>query len=1291
MLTAELWLWIGLLLLVLAGIGAGIWQFLRRGGEVKGELRQAWELAKSNPKEALRLFDRLLKNPKLRRNKLLVAKTHLGRAVCCVRLKDFEGAYEAETAAREQSPLSPEDLGILCKSYHLAIDATAPPRGALESYARYQLLAKGARDETAARHWADVLRKSVLVPERASADVLNRAIARAEWIRAVGFTAPWLHKAIGLIHLRSDRFAEAETALLEAQRLDAADADVVVALARIARRNGDLPAARRHALRAYRLRPDADSAYAAATACMRTFDVPLTAEERVVPESKTPLDLAGRLLTDVTEQRPELAPAWQQLGRVRGLQNRHRDAVDALLRARALDPALAGIAAPLGRAALALDDRTLARDNLAIAQKETPNGADTLRLAGDLAFVEGKFAEALESYALLGTPKADDGELLFRVASCELEAGNPARVAPLLAKCDRLSPEARLVLGRSFGRLGDWPKSVETLDALPVEQRSPTYRYYLAAAWGATGRAADAEKQFRDLQSTPELKGRCRRQLGHLFALAGKHEAAKAWYESAADDNAFDLGRVALLRRDWPEARRLFGLAAKDPSRDGVGRLGTLLVGIEEGGGNVDELLNEPRLAPFAHERLGRKQFDNNRYLQSLEHLEKAVKGRRAVPSDLLGRLADSCLILGRFAEALPHLDELETRFPRSVEVRNNLAWCRYRLGQDYFRKGRWDQAREEWHRAGHFCRPTLPAQAREIARAEREAAYRTVVDILAAPDFRGELDHARNLSELACKNAADEARWWFVAGLAASFAGEQKEASERFARASDLDGERTGFALGLALSQLALDRTDEAMRSLEKTLRLAAANPQKTQPLLPVAARFALASCHTRHQRWAPAAEALAPLIDDPLIQGSNRISSKDVARIVVAYFGLAGDNARAAEVARKSLGQDAPLSNLILGLIRIEGGDYAGAADTLEAAHRQSPDLAVAEVLVSCLLATAARFALDGDLKAALTFVRRALAIAPTNALAGRLAGAIDSGQRLKNLDLKQLDAAVRDCETMVKDSSSSQLLRTLAVLYHRRALQSELSSSAQANWDRCVDFWRKRLLNENAFWTDFEQEYNAGKKPREQLKKDDLAKWRQDVRGQLAGDHARFVAAYLRDKNAAGLQRHLTLIWEWDPDFVPKPDFLQKELQNLDDKSADLLGGAVPKIKAEKARKAIGSIAAVYWCGKAREANNRAVGRSNQSQAAVDQIVNLAKAMPESLRSVVLPQVKSALDNAIAQGATAVKELKEARAILDKAKKLAADLPDVKQVDELIEKNLSGIEKGLESDRDTRRKLP
>ena len=44
---------------------------------------------------------------------------------------------------------------------------------------------------------------------------------------------------------------------------------------------------------------------------------------------------------------------------------------------------------------------------------------------------------------------------------------------------------------------------------------------------------------------------------------------------------------------------------------------------------------------------------------------------------------------------------DLSRRHPKSAAVRHNLAWCRYRLGQEHFRRGRWDQARADWNRAG--------------------------------------------------------------------------------------------------------------------------------------------------------------------------------------------------------------------------------------------------------------------------------------------------------------------------------------------------------------------------------------------------------------------------------------------------------------------------------------------------------------------------------------------------------------------------------------------------------------
>src|SRR5262249_52616581 len=153
-------------------------------------------------------------------------------------------------------------------------------------------------------------------------------------------------------------------------------------------------------------------------------------------------------------------------------------------------------------------------------------------------------------------------------------------------------------------------------------------------------------------------------------------------------------------------------------------------------------------------------------------------------------------LFLGRFSEALPHLVELTRRYPERPEARYNLALCRYQIGRDHFKNGRWDPARGEFSRCDHLLRPVAPSEADDIRRWEAEAAFRAGSAMLVAETAQDPERIARIFEE-GTKVSPDEARWWLGAALAAATNGQPAAAADRFAEAQRRAADRPGLAFG--------------------------------------------------------------------------------------------------------------------------------------------------------------------------------------------------------------------------------------------------------------------------------------------------------------------------------------------------------------------------------------------------------------------------------------------------------------------------------------------------------------
>jgi hypothetical protein len=283
------------------------------------------------------------------------------------------------------------------------------------------------------------------------------------------------------------------------------------------------------------------------------------------------------------------------------------------------------------------------------------------------------------------------------------------------------------------------------------------------------------------------------------------------------------------------------------------------------------------------------------------------------------------------------------------------------------------------------------------------------------------------------------------------------------------------------------------------------------------------------------------------------------------------------------------------------------------------------------------------------------------PDDADARRLSGALSFGARLRSLDVSELDDAIRRCEALERDGgASSQLTRTLAVLYHRRALQAEARGrAADADWRPCLDYWKKNVFRDDSFWEGYTEEYNLGKGKRDQAKAEDVQRWRQDLPGELARGHAAYVSACLKRSDAAAVKRHLRLTWDWAPDFKPPDNFPVGDLGRLDDRMLEALGDALDGSASPPLRQALGPIVGGFWNGRAVDKANRAVDLLNAAVATSNRSVNLVNTLGPLARSSATQGLRSA--RSLAEDARA--HVAEAKRCIDRARALAPELPAVK----------------------------
>ncbi|NOX55926.1 MAG: tetratricopeptide repeat protein, partial [Planctomycetes bacterium] len=972
-----------------------------------------------------------------------------------------------------------------------------------------------------------------------------------------------------------------------------------------------------------------------------------------------------------------------QRGVVEAALNRTAAAVESFQHAVRLAPGNVEALYLLARCLIRLGRPDEAERFLTKALQIDPGHLGAGQLSGDLAYDRKDFRLALERYRRLDYSEIADEKLIERVARCEMEAGAPSVAADLLGRRKRLSISGLLTLGRSLGRLGDWHMARRFLERLELSRATPEYRYYLGAACAADGQEQKAEKLLQALFDDADWGQRARTQLGHLRLRQGRYQEAEELYQSAGSDghvnsSCVDLGRVSLLKGDPVRAQKHFQRALDQTGSadettacaiEQSARFGLALAETQLGApSRLTELTGDPELSPYAYEALADKAYEERRYVEAVALYEKAIAHRSSVPTSILARIATGCLHLNRYRQALPHLVELARRRREDVALRHNLALCRYRIGRDHFRNGRWDGARLEWDRAARLLETLEAEQASSVRACEAEAFYRTAEKLVLSED-EDNWQRAGELFEQGAVDFPDDPRWHFGAGLAWARTGDFERSADCFSRANQRKAGNVGFLLGQALS---LQETGDGRHSRELlTPLLERPDTGPKDPLeqrLVVAARFAMIVSYVRDQDWRKAADALEPLLEHPLIRSSRRIGPVDIAQALVAYRALAGQRDRAREVADRYLKGQGAIGDLLIGLVQADSGDYEGAARTLGAVYARQKDPQICKVLVSCLLAAAAAKIREEELDDADRLVQQALRYNPTCHDAKRLATALSFGRQMGDLDLSQLDAAIARCREMVQSGGSAQAERTLAVLMHRRAFRmEEKRRTAEKAWSDCIAFWKDHILERASFWTQLAEEYNAGKSRREQVKPEDMQRWQKELPGEFASDHSVLARYYVENRDQEGVKRHLRLIWQWAPDYEPDTDFWAELFKMLDSRIANFLERLLGDMANGETREAVSTILGYYWTGQAAEHNAVAV----QGFESAIQLVERAQSLyGEAGVIAVRDQIKEKLLECL-------REARRARDLIGKARRLAPNESEISERYDTFRSNCSTIE--------------
>ncbi len=1149
-------------------------------------LKSAWSGIDANPRQARPTLEGIGKNSEAAVQKAEAKGKHpkpadlattiqawLGVQLCDILLGKWEDAAKAEKRWRKHGEPSPEDIVKLARTW-LQESPDPLPDSAVRAYGSYFALSETHQEPQLTEKLREYLEQQLSLPDNPSEDQTRQAIAWANLLYEQAPDVDWIQFQYGVSRFQDGDWELAAMVLTQAVKSSPRNPEWLTWQGRAEWRNGRRVIGRRALLEADKLAPTPKTAEEAGRACTQSINDPFSERDGEQYLGKNPGEVGISLLLFATEEAPESASAWLALARGHVELKQYDKALQAIERLILLKPDEVEAYCVRGEALRAQDKRAEAREALAYAQGISADSPVVARLAGDLAYDDGDYRVALDQYVKCPLSDWSDTELRKRLARCHLEAGKPEDVLKVATANDMNHAELRLTRGRAQARLERWDEALKTLETADWRMIGDEYRYYMATALAANQRFDESESVLNELCDVATWRDRARRQLGHIALSQNDDQTAEEFYvgEKNRAVTHEDLGRLLLVRGKLSAASTHFAKAggangAKPAEGSSVARLGYAFSECLRGNAApAEDLTNDAELGPWAHEFRGQVLWGKHQYVEALAAYEQALQHRDHVPTQMLSRLAEGYLQLSRFRDALPHLVELVRRRPDNKKVALNLAYCRYHLGRKLFRNGSWEMARAEWQRVRKVLEPVNPVLAEAVGRWETEAAWRQVSDVLQHERW-AELPRILELINTYGDRDAETGRWVLAEGLAHAFSKNHQAAAEAFQRSVAALPDHPSVNLGLGLSLQSSGQSDAAQQAFGKVLAL---THDDKQQFLHVASRFSAAMSHAEAKQWKAAATVLEPVIGHELLRQSGRISDTDVAQAVVAYYGLAGETQKTQELAGKYLKGGGTIGDILIGIVQADSGDYEGAAQRLSRAYKQEENPSVRKVLVSCFVCLAAECILAGKLEEAEEHCKRALKGDRGHKTARRLLDAIVFAGNLSNLNMDQLDKAIGLCEPLVKTSKSVQLVRTLAILYHRHTIGEESrGNKVPKDWGRCVLFWTNEIISSDKFWEDFCEDFNEGRSRREQIKPDALHKLRSGLRNKMAKLHTEYFRLALETDSKSSCELHLRLIWEWDPEFEFTDEHMNLIRQKVEAHTAGKYRKVAEGIQDQRAR--------------------------------------------------------------------------------------------------------------------------
>ncbi|GFE85473.1 lipoprotein [Steroidobacter agaridevorans] len=250
------------------------------------------------------------------------------------------------------------------------------------------------------------------------------------------------------------------------------------------------------------------------------------------------LNQAEAQLAGLVRMAPENVEARKLLARV-NLRLRRPDVAMQLLTAAQQtgveDPEIDALLVP---ALAAVDGKAAARAQIDRMVAAKPNDVDELRRAASLYAVQREFDLARNTLARALKLREGDPATLMALARVEHAAGQRKVAVEVAQQAVSASPEdagARMLLAQLAAAGGDLPRAIEQLEYVRAKDANATEaRVMLASAYLRQQNDKAADAVIGELQSAGKSKFAVANALGNLYAVRGRYQEARAWFQDAA-------------------------------------------------------------------------------------------------------------------------------------------------------------------------------------------------------------------------------------------------------------------------------------------------------------------------------------------------------------------------------------------------------------------------------------------------------------------------------------------------------------------------------------------------------------------------------------------------------------------------------------------------------------------------------------------------------------------------------------------------------------------------------------